>query len=294
MIYGEEEGFTKDLTLCQSEAGANASALPYINAIHCVGNYAEIVDVATNRGMNRLNKGTTGLFYALPFGNLDRLAESENSFRAPYGDGLNNVMETGMLDCGVVVEMHQNDSVDAMNTDLCRALAASLFYGDAADVNITVFHSKDEAFASLGNGTIDVAAGLAVEKGPDFAGYHFSDPYLFVADPADADQKSVSSIAFATRDDDRLLSSYVSTVVMALFWGVEDVVLQKRSSRMPLASTFGKDLRWFMRYTVAYAGNYDELHARHFGPDAERGMNALNDEGTPQLRSFPGLELLGA
>ena len=28
LIYGEEEGFTKDLTLCQSEAGANASALP--------------------------------------------------------------------------------------------------------------------------------------------------------------------------------------------------------------------------------------------------------------------------
>ncbi|KAL9183086.1 hypothetical protein ACHAXT_004873 [Thalassiosira profunda] len=170
----------------------------------------------TSRFAEGIADGTTGLFYALPFGNLDRLAESENSFRAPYGDGLNNVMEKGKLDCGVVVETHQNDSVEALNTDLCRTLAASLFYGDAADVNITVFHSKDEAFASLGNGTIDVAAGLAVEKGPDFAGYHFSDPYLYVAS---ADDQPVSSIAFATRDDDRLLSSYVSTVVMASVLG---------------------------------------------------------------------------
>ena len=78
---------------------------------------------------------------------------------------------------------------------------------------------------------------------------------------------------------------------MALIWATEEGITKKKSPRMPLASTFGKDFRWFMRYALAYGGNYDELYAKNFGASyldlEERGRNMLNEVGGPQMLSYP-------
>ena len=61
-------------------------------------------------------------------------------------------------------EMLQSKNQTGMNVDLCRTVAASIFYGDFSDVDIFPFYSMDDAFDSLGNGTIDVIAGSVIEK----------------------------------------------------------------------------------------------------------------------------------
>lgn len=74
LIFGEEEGLSKDVTKCQNEISTSvASKLPYLNAVYCMGNYEELLDdnVKLSRGMNMINNGT-GLLYSLPFSNLDR------------------------------------------------------------------------------------------------------------------------------------------------------------------------------------------------------------------------------
>ena len=228
-----------------------------------------------------------------------RVAEDpDGNLKAPSGSILESIVERGKLQCGVVIpegmpedEMLSSKNQTGMNVDLCHTVAASVFYGDYSDVDIFPFYSMDEAFDSLGNGTVDLIAGTVVHKWYDMQdqdeGYHFSTPYLYTVD--DEDSTTVNSIAFATRDDDIFFSSYVNAVVMALFYAVEEAISQKKSNRMPLTSTFGKDFRWLMRYTISYAGNYDELYEKHFGEDSERGRNMVNEESGPQFHSYPGL-----
>jgi len=70
LYYGEEQGLTKDLTLCENHTNFTyqVSDLDFLDAVHCVGNYGNIHDGDKNsRGMNQINNGTTGMLYAIPF-----------------------------------------------------------------------------------------------------------------------------------------------------------------------------------------------------------------------------------
>ena len=77
VISGEEQGLSKNASLCQNHtdlASHDASNLDFMNAVHCVGNYAEIVDGdANNPGLNEINYGT-GMLYAILLETLKVLA----------------------------------------------------------------------------------------------------------------------------------------------------------------------------------------------------------------------------
>ena len=182
LYYGEERGLAKDESLCQNYPSliSTASELNYLNAVYCVGNYGEIVfggDTKNiNRGMNQINNGESGMLYAIPFGDLNSLLS--------FGDtSLKIIKQAGSLNCGVVSPTDTgitSDKIGDMSADYCRTIAAALFHGNYKAVNITFFSDTGNgSFAALGNGTIDILAGVRIEQKYDFAGLQFSTPYYY-------------------------------------------------------------------------------------------------------------------
>ena len=93
----------------------------------------------------------------------------------------------------------------------------------------------------------------------------------------------------ATREDDVLFSSFVNCVVLATIHAQENT--NKEKKEMPLLSIFGSELKWALRDAIYYSGSYDQIYTTHFGDvlEEDRGRNYLNEHGTPQIHSFPGL-----
>ena len=93
-----------------------------------------------------------------------------------------------------------------------------------------------------------------------------------------------------------MFSSFVNCVVLATIYAKENDITKKRNKEMPLLSLFGNELRWMLRDSISYLGNYDQISAKHFGGvfnekcDAndngikkdDLGRNYLN-EGGPQI-----------
>jgi len=306
LFYGEEQGLTKDSSLCQNYSNLTShhvSDLNFMNAVYCVGNYGEIIsEVEQNhRGMNQINNGTTGMLYATPFGELENEDDDLEDIDVTVGTLLDDIRKKGSLNCGVVVpdgsdgEIATSDKLFGMSVEYCRTLAAALFDGDSKLVNLTTFSENDNSsFVALNNGTIDVLAGGRVEKKHDFVsslsvgGFVFSTPYYYGNESAEDD---VSVFSLATREDDEIFSSFVNCVVLATIYAWENGIRREERKEMPLMSIFGSEFNWALRDAIYYSGSYDRIYKKHFGvvSEEDRGRNYLNEYGSPQIHSFPGL-----
>ena len=194
LYYGEEQGLTKDLSLCQNYTytSHNVSELNFLNAVYCVGNYEEILfgGEQTDRDMNQINNGSSGMLYATPFGDLENKVED---IRESYGTTddtfLEDVRKDGSLNCGVVIpdsftgNITNSSGLVGMSVEYCSTLAAALFNGNVGAVKIFTYNEYD-SFAALNNGTVDVLSGATVERKYDFessilGGFRFSTPYYY-------------------------------------------------------------------------------------------------------------------
>lgn len=307
LFYGEEQGVAKNLSLCQNYTNltGNISDLVFLNAVYCVGSYIQIFDEGLDhRGMNSINDGSTGMIYAIPFGELetdddDFVGIEVNTSR------LDNIRDTRTLNCGVLVpgdfdgNITESSKLVGMSVDYCRTLAAALFNGDGefGRLKFTPFSGNvSTAFGELGNRTLDVLAGANIQRKYDFEssssfdGFHFSTPYYFGNETAGED---ASFISLATWEDehDALFSSFVNAVVSATIYAQENNIKKKQSKEMPVVSFFGSELKWALRDAISFLGNYDQIYTKNFDnfQEKDRGRNILNENGGPQIHSFPGL-----
>jgi len=293
LFYGEEQGLTKNSSLCQNSSNLtphHASDLNFMNAVYCVGNYGELFDEdENNRGLNQINDGSTGMLYATPFGQLNH----ENDYLSIFATGdtlIDGIREKGSLNCGVIVpedfdgQITNSSKLVGMSVDYCQTLTAALFNGDSKVVNWSTFMESDESsFVALNNGTIDVLAGGRVEKKYDFgssssfSGFQFSTPYYFGNETAGED---VSFFAFTTREDDVMFTSFVNFIILATIYAQEEGMERDKSEEI-----------WVLRDVIAYSGSYDQIYKNNFEnvTEGERGRNILNINGDPQIHSFPGL-----
>lgn len=98
----------------------------------------------------------------------------------------------------------------------------------------------------------------------------------------------VKVFALATRDDDKLFSSFVHSIMLATLYAQESGITHESNRGMPLMSVFGTQYLWAMRDAIAHSGSYDEMYYKHFGTSPlQRGRNELNINATPQLLSPP-------
>ena len=198
LFYGEEQDLTRDSTLCQNntslEDRTEAADLNYLNAVHCMGNYGDILYNGGlkdyHRGMNQINNGSSGMLYAIPFGDIenddeDSVAVSNN------GTCLCHIRDAAKLNCGVVVpedfagDVTNSNNIVGMSVDYCRTLAAAIYNGDSDAVEFTTYlEGSNSSYIALNNGTIDVIAGTRIERQYDFGtdslpGVTFSTPFYF-------------------------------------------------------------------------------------------------------------------
>lgn len=250
--------------------------------------------------MNQINDGTTGMIYAIPFGDMEKEdgALGGNEFDKTI---LEDIRSKGSLTCGVMMatdEFHgegNNSKLSEMFLDFCHTLAAALFNGNNQAVKVIIYSDDgNSSYVALDNGTIDVLSGARVNQIRDFkgppslGGFHFSTPYYFGNETADAD---VSFFALATRDGDALFSSFVNSVVLATIHAQENVITNENSKPVPVVSLFGSSFNWALRDAIAFSGSYDQIYTKHFDGvfEEDRGRNALNKAGGPQMHSLPGL-----
>ncbi|KAL9179839.1 hypothetical protein ACHAXT_007809 [Thalassiosira profunda] len=303
LYYGEEQGLSKNASLCQNDTGALSSPLDlnYNNAVYCVGNYHDIIFDGRQdnpRGMNQINNGT-GMLFATPFGALD--AEEGSDDIDLDQTRLDEIRDSEMLRCGIVVpdgwsgNISDSEGVVGMSVDYCKTVAAALFNGNYEAAEIIPFPEENgnSSFIALDLKTIDVLVGARVDKRydlglPTLGGAQFSTPYFYGNETA---QEGVSQYALATRGDDALFSSFVNVAVLATIFAQENNIKRRRSKEMPLIDLFGPEFSWALRDAVSYSGSYDQLHSDNFGDveEEDRGRNVVNDQGLPQIASFPGL-----
>ena len=204
LFYGEEQGITKNSTLCDfvsPDMEIDASELNYLNAVYCVGNYEQVLrSPKEDRGLNNINNGTAGMLYAIPFGELDN-EDTELTMNDDETCLLCDIRDQGILNCGVVVPVNftqdvlESKELTGMNVEYCRTLSAALFNGNEDAVKIYTYTEDDgSAYRALNNGTVDVIAGAQIKKVYDFdsplstepfsSGFTFSTPYYYGDEPA--------------------------------------------------------------------------------------------------------------
>lgn len=126
LFYGEEQGLTKNATLCSTTKNVTslAAELNYLNAVYCVGSYKDVYDIKSGfRGMNGINNGTS-MHYPIPFGDLDYafgLEESESDNFGPRpGSTFSDIIIDTKLNCGVFIQ-NGNDTeslaIDGLSED---------------------------------------------------------------------------------------------------------------------------------------------------------------------------------
>ena len=198
LFYGEEKGLTMNSTLCQNNTGLEdrrkAADLDYLNAVYCMGNYGDILNNGGlkdyPRGMNQINNGSSGMLYAIPFGDIEN-DDEDSAAVSNNGTCLCHIRDAAKLNCGVVVpkdfvgDVTNSNNIVGMSVDYCRTLAAAIYNGDSDAVEFTTYlEGSNSSYIALNNGTIDVIAGAQIEKQYDFGTYSlpgvtFSSPYYF-------------------------------------------------------------------------------------------------------------------
>jgi len=254
--------------------------------------------------MDAYNDGTTGLLFTHPFGSLSekdgRMSEGRNA-----GPTRRRIRERGKLLCGIRVprpgfamelQNTTNSSsfplYEGIEIDLCRAIAASFFYGDTSAVEYVIVHSPGEGFIKLVGNEIDVLAGATwnlendVREKSTGIGFSFTQPY-FYGYSAEED-----NFCLATMQDDHDWYSFVAGIVEAIIYAEENDIDAYDSYQMPEIALFGDDLRRMFRDAILEVGNYAELYERNIEPVFPRtGRNLLNrlPRPGPQHYLIPGI-----
>ena len=278
----------------------------FIDAVRAAGNFAEIYDFFVPlEKRNLFNDGTTGLLATPELGaiDLDYLAHHHKSDGPMTADTLKNVLERGVIQCGVRGNRPGFALYDAnsgtwhgMDVDLCTAIAASLFGGEFDSVE---FHDVGSSGASSGfvmlqNGVVDVLAGAEwtlqndMNEATTNAGYSFTQPYFY--GPKD-DARFEENLALATRQDDSRWSSFVYWTAQSLVLAEERGIWKETSFQMPLIECFGVDLQRIFRDAVNAVGNYAQVYERHLSDILPRGgrnmLNLVDTQGRGALRYIP-------
>ena len=132
------------------------------------GHYGEIYqrhlhDIYPREGLNRLYDTSyvdSGLFYVIPFGNLDVTRTLPMS-----GKTLDRVMQRGHLVCalnsesGLTQYNQQSMSWSGIAVEFCRALNAAVHLGETESIVYVDVSDSAEAHSLLRNGTVDVISG---------------------------------------------------------------------------------------------------------------------------------------
>lgn len=125
LFYGEEQGLTKNATLCSTSKSVTslAAELNYLNAVYCVGSYKELYHNQEYRGMNGINNGTS-MHYPIPFGDLDYafgVEESESDNFGPRpGSTFSDIIIDTKLNCGVFIQSGNDTeslAIDGLSED---------------------------------------------------------------------------------------------------------------------------------------------------------------------------------
>lgn len=275
------------------------------------GNYGDLYrdhvsKIPRDEALNRPYEedATTGLLYALPFGDL-----LGNGPDPQDGGTLNAVLERGFLTCGVrtsrgpafVREVsritsnpQQGDVVTSdwlgFDVEFCRALAGSLFVGSIDQVVFVAFDNSEGSYAALASGEIDLVAGARVTLQASYReptsgrGYHFSMPYYYDNDTKDG-------FALMTRNDDDQWSSFVDWVIIATVYAEEKGITAATATDMPVVTLFGESLKQMFADCISSTGSYSELYNRTLQEFIPRGgANRLNDElAGPQMFPVPAI-----
>ncbi|KAL3798805.1 hypothetical protein HJC23_004593 [Cyclotella cryptica] len=195
LFFGERQEITKNLTLCQNSSGTfNASwtELNYLNAVYCVGNYAEIYSSSQlakydRQTINTINNGTA-MLYAIPNGNLRN--DNEITFYS-LSETFSSIKRRGSLNCGLLIQDgYSEDDITAskrlfgMGVSYCETLVSSMLHGNMYAVNFIAFQNAEISLEALYNKTIDVLVGVPADMSRNFGshsfeGVSFSTPYFY-------------------------------------------------------------------------------------------------------------------
>lgn len=252
------------------------------NALRRVGNYGELYDrflqdYTPRASLNLLNQGKTGLLSSVPWGNL-HVARGDR----PLGSTMQSILDKGAVRCGIRTGRPGfaevlNQKLAGMDVDLCMAVAAGLFQGDANAVEFVEVNEAANGFSRLASGAIDIMAGAVWNIPNDLKepttgeGFAFSPPY-FYGYSAEED-----NFALATRQEDHDWASFVFFTVNALFDAEENGIQSNTSHAMPEQFLFGTNLKRMLRDIVLTTGNYGDMYEKHLEHLYPRsGRNLLN------------------
>lgn len=129
------------------------------------------------------------MLYVTPFGNIyDENAEDEPNY---VRQSMLNDFVYRELHCGIVIQsgcedgnITEPDNICGMSVDFCHTLAASIYDGNANNMNLTIFQDEASALIALENGTIDMLSGVKADLKKDFGvngsgGVTFSMPFFY-------------------------------------------------------------------------------------------------------------------
>jgi hypothetical protein len=195
LFFGERQGITKNSSMCQRTSGTlNLSwpVLNYLNAVYCVGNYAELYDgselaESDRTAINTINNGTS-MLYVIPNGNLRN--DNDRTFYS-LSETFASIKRRGSLNCGLLVQDgYDEDDVTAserlfgMGVNYCETLVSSMLHGNIDAANFIAFQDAEVSLEALNNKTIDVLLGVSADMTRNFGnrgleGVSFSTPYFY-------------------------------------------------------------------------------------------------------------------
>lgn len=274
----------------------------YRRALNVTGNYNELYkrflqQYLPRSSLNLLNNGSTGLLYALPFGDCEN--SERNLTSQPLGHLLQGILDRKHLRCGIRLGRpgfanHSNRSADSeysgLEADLCSALAAALFHDPQAIEFVELTHSN-EGFQLLANHSVDLVAGALwsmendVKEATTGMGFSFSQPYFY------GFSQDEDNLALATRQDDHDWEAIVYWTLSALIHAEEKGIQQHLCNQMPAVSLFSKELERMFKDAVLAVGNFGEIYERNLQAIHPRsGRNQLNpiEASGPQYFAIPG------
>lgn len=275
----------------------------FIDAVSLIGNMEELYNRTLpekHASVNTINNGTSGLLYAMPFG--DTLIKTDGP--VPNGK-LELIAGRDVLRCGIIhnstrpagfvsIDQQASDiTSDAgingtiwtgFDIDVCRGIAAALFTTADGHIEWVEVPTVSVGFEKLANGEIDVLPGAPytmqndVKEPATGRGYDFSPVYYY------GSSDNEPSLAIATLEDDEQWSDFVTWIIFALIYAEEEEITD--ASDMPIVLLFGPVYKQSFRDLIIEVGTYGQIYERNveaYNPRAVgRGrMNQVNYGSTP-------------
>lgn len=289
LIRSLQKNVTQDASLCQKRSQTeNSSALLFLNAPICVGNFGEIFlryfPVTLYNTEDK--KEETGLIFSPNLGSLDRRSDTNSDERGT----LREIINRTKLNCGVLNHTG-NKELTAMSSIYCKAVAAAIFHGDSNAVNFTYLDSFSESLEHLKHGAFDIIAGdnlwalQGLWQSSDFSGSYLkklysefgsSVPYYYATKDNGEVGRAMSLVTHLEKDaKDDVFLSFVNAVVTATIHAVINDISKESGMQMPFYEMFGEELRFMLKDVVYFVGNYDDIYDESHG-DKDRGVNNVN------------------